>query len=86
MTPKADIRLASISYSSGRPALLLPLAIRREAGLNIATTIGGKHANFNLPIFAGLADGTLWETRDRGDTWRECRQRGDRLERIAALA
>ena len=59
VTPKADIRLASISDSSGRPALLLPLAIRREAGLNIATTIGGKHANFNLPIFAGLADAPL---------------------------
>ncbi len=37
-------------------------------------------------LFAGLADGQLWETRDRGETWRQCDLRGDSLERIVALA
>jgi photosystem II stability/assembly factor-like uncharacterized protein len=23
-------------------------------------------------LFAGLANGELWESRDRGDTWRRC--------------
>jgi hypothetical protein len=23
-------------------------------------------------LFAGLADGQLWESRDRGETWRAC--------------
>jgi hypothetical protein len=23
-------------------------------------------------LFAGLAGGELWESRDRGDTWRRC--------------
>ena len=23
-------------------------------------------------LFAGLSDGQLWESRDRGDSWRAC--------------
>jgi hypothetical protein len=37
-------------------------------------------------VFAGLADGQLWESRDRGDTWRRCTVTGDRLESLHALA
>jgi hypothetical protein len=37
-------------------------------------------------LFAGLADGRLWESRDRGDSWRECTVGGDRLGRLVALA
>ena len=37
-------------------------------------------------LFAGLADGQLWESRDRGDHWSHCELDGDRLERIGALA
>jgi photosystem II stability/assembly factor-like uncharacterized protein len=37
-------------------------------------------------IFAGLADGRLWESRDRGDTWVELRLEGDALPGVVALA
>ena len=37
-------------------------------------------------VFAGLADGTLWESRDRGDSWRDCELRGDPLPALNALA
>src|SRR5215216_6459206 len=30
-------------------------------------------------LFAGLADGQLWESPDRGDTWRACALQGDAL-------
>ena len=36
-------------------------------------------------LFAGLADGQLWESRDQGDSWRSCRVTGDRLEAVHAL-
>jgi photosystem II stability/assembly factor-like uncharacterized protein len=36
-------------------------------------------------LFAGLAGGELWESRDRGDTWRECPLDGNRLTRLVAL-
>src|SRR5215211_662705 len=37
-------------------------------------------------LFAGLADGQLWESPDRGDTWRACALRGDALTELHALA
>jgi hypothetical protein len=37
-------------------------------------------------LFAGLADGQLWESADRGDTWRACPMQGDALTRLHALA
>jgi photosystem II stability/assembly factor-like uncharacterized protein len=37
-------------------------------------------------LFAGLADGRLWESGDRGDTWRECAITGDPIGRLVALA
>jgi photosystem II stability/assembly factor-like uncharacterized protein len=36
-------------------------------------------------VFAGLANGSLWQSRDRGDTWRECVLSGDELPAINAL-
>jgi CelD/BcsL family acetyltransferase involved in cellulose biosynthesis len=50
VTPNGDIRVAAIYDEDDRPVLILPLAIERWAGMRIATTIGGKHANFNLPV------------------------------------
>ena len=35
-------------------------------------------------LFAGLASGELWESRDRGDTWERCRLLGE-LPRLLAL-
>jgi photosystem II stability/assembly factor-like uncharacterized protein len=37
-------------------------------------------------LFAGLADGHVWESPDRGDTWRACALRGDAIMRLDALA
>lgn len=39
----------------------------------------------NGSVFAGLADGTLWQSDDRGDTWRGCPLSGDPLPAINAL-
>jgi hypothetical protein len=36
-------------------------------------------------LFVGLAKGELWESHDRGDTWRRCQLLGD-LPRLVALA
>jgi hypothetical protein len=36
-------------------------------------------------LFAGLADGELWESRDRGDTWARCELLGESLGRLLAL-
>ena len=35
-------------------------------------------------LFAGFASGELWESRDRGDTWRRCELRGE-ITRLLAL-
>ena len=37
-------------------------------------------------LFAGLADGHLWESHDRGDSWMEMRLQGDALTALVALA
>jgi photosystem II stability/assembly factor-like uncharacterized protein len=37
-------------------------------------------------LFAGLADGQIWESRDRGEDWRACVLRGDPVEKVHALA
>jgi GrpB-like predicted nucleotidyltransferase (UPF0157 family) len=37
-------------------------------------------------LLAGLSNGELWESRDRGETWRACVLRGDTLPAIDALA
>jgi hypothetical protein len=36
-------------------------------------------------LFAGLADGRIWESDDHGDGWRACTLRGDRIPRLHAL-
>jgi photosystem II stability/assembly factor-like uncharacterized protein len=37
-------------------------------------------------LFAGLADGQIWDSTDRGDTWRACALRGDAVTELHALA
>jgi hypothetical protein len=36
-------------------------------------------------LFAGLADGQIWESRDRGDSWRPCVFRGDAIAALRAV-
>lgn len=37
-------------------------------------------------LFAGLADGQLWESTNRGESWHACLLDGDRLTRLNAVA
>ena len=37
-------------------------------------------------LFAGLADGRIWQSRDRGDSWAECTLAGGPLPALHALA
>jgi hypothetical protein len=36
-------------------------------------------------VFAGLADGQIWQSDDRGDTWRRCTLAGDALTELHGL-
>jgi hypothetical protein len=36
-------------------------------------------------LFAGLADGRLWESTDRGENWHACALEGDALTRLNAV-
>jgi photosystem II stability/assembly factor-like uncharacterized protein len=36
-------------------------------------------------LFAGLADGQIWESRDHGDSWRACTVHGDSITALHAL-
>ena len=40
----------------------------------------------NGGLFAGLANGELWQSRDRGDSWSRCELAGEALTGIVALA
>jgi photosystem II stability/assembly factor-like uncharacterized protein len=40
----------------------------------------------NGRLFAGLADGQIWESVDRGDSWGRCRLEGDSIIALRALA
>ena len=37
-------------------------------------------------VFAGLSDGQIWASADRGDSWARCTLRGDPLGALSALA
>lgn len=43
-------RIVVLRDRAGCPRLLLPLAIGREAGCRVARFIGGRHANFHMPV------------------------------------
>ena len=50
---------------------------------------GGRQqvlAGIDGRLFAGLAEGQIWESGDRGDSWRVCTLRGDPLRALQALA
>jgi hypothetical protein len=36
-------------------------------------------------VFAGLSDGEIWESADRGDSWLACTLTGDALHSLVAL-
>ena len=74
-------------------------AIRRRPSTDVGTEAGSGSPGSPSPLpsmpyalvatedrlFAGLAGGELWESRDRGDTWRRCTLLGNGLTRLLAL-
>ncbi|MGP9819878.1 GNAT family N-acetyltransferase [Salinarimonas sp. NSM] len=51
VAPGTRVRVAVLHEArSGRPILLLPLAVDRRGPVTIAAPLGGKHANFHLPL------------------------------------
>lgn len=49
LDPRA-IRVAVARDVEGRVAMILPVALERRYGLTIGSGVGGKHANFNMPV------------------------------------
>src|SRR3954471_5386506 len=45
--------LALAARAEQRPLLLLPLALGRRHGINIANFMGGKHSTFNMALWNG---------------------------------
>jgi hypothetical protein len=37
-------------------------------------------------LFAGLADGQLWESRDQGENWKQLRVEGAALDALLAIS
>ncbi len=52
-------RVLVLRDDADRPLLLLPLALHRRHGMTLAQFVGGKQANFNLPIMAAGASAVL---------------------------
>ncbi|HEV7874155.1 MAG TPA: GNAT family N-acetyltransferase [Enterovirga sp.] len=44
------LRVVVLRDETGRPLMLLPLVLSRRHGFRIAASVGGKHANFNMPL------------------------------------
>ncbi|HMO28702.1 GNAT family N-acetyltransferase [Enterovirga sp.] len=46
----SDLRVAVLRGVGGDPLFLLPFQTKRRGGFTIATSVGGTHANYNLPL------------------------------------
>ena len=61
--------------------------------MSVAVAALGSLAGYDSPelvatddrLFAGLSDGRLWESHDRGDTWTALQLGGDTLDALVAL-
>ena len=71
---EASPHIAILKNGAGQPALLLPLLRKRMGALHVGMFAGGKHTNFNLPVWrpdlmsgAGLGPAALLDgMRDHG--------------------
>lgn len=52
--------------ATGTAILLLPLVVTRRGGVFVASLIGGKHANFHMPLFCAQAGAHLSPDAVRG--------------------
>lgn len=69
---RAERIAVALVRDAGRPVMLLALSISRRRGLAVASGIGGKHANFHMPLMSG--QGALSE-RELGGVLREIGRR-----------
>lgn len=53
--PRRRPCLVVVRDEGGQPLALLPLAIGRERGFQVARFLGGRHANYHLPIYRSPA-------------------------------
>lgn len=53
----------AVVRDADRPVMLLALSISRRLGLTVASGIGGKHANFHMPLTSGPGAMSEHETR-----------------------
>ena len=63
LAPQETLRVATIHDAAGRLAMILPLARYRQHGLAVASPLGGKHANFNVPLLRPGFSLTAFESR-----------------------
>jgi CelD/BcsL family acetyltransferase involved in cellulose biosynthesis len=61
----ATLRVSILRDELGRPLMILPLVMSRRYGLRIAAAVGGKHANFNLPLMRPAFARSLEPSRAR---------------------
>jgi CelD/BcsL family acetyltransferase involved in cellulose biosynthesis len=50
LAPGESLRIVTVEEPGGRLAMILPLVVGRQSGLRVASPLGGKHANFNVPL------------------------------------
>lgn len=53
--PGSEIIIATSNGEGGEPDLLLPLIVQRRSGINVASFLGDRQANFHMPVFRGNA-------------------------------
>ncbi|WP_043540119.1 GNAT family N-acetyltransferase [Salinarimonas rosea] len=67
LAPGARVRVAVLHEArTGHPILVLPLALCRHGPVTIAAPLGGKHANFHLPLVCPQARAHLAPDAVRG--------------------
>ncbi|MEH3118472.1 MAG: GNAT family N-acetyltransferase [Methylorubrum populi] len=77
----AATRILVLRDGGGRPRLLIPLTVGRRGPLRVAAVIGGRHANFHMPLFASREAAAL-----RPEDLTEALVRGARTAGIDAFA
>src|SRR4029453_12838710 len=75
--PQARIYRRRLRHGGGGPPAGLPAPL---PAMPYALVAGDGR------LFAGLADGQIWESGDRGDSWRASRLEGGAITRLHALA
>ena len=65
LPPSSEVVVALVRDGAGRASVVMPLQVDRSFGIRVATAIGGKHVNFNLPLIRPDLLPTLTQERTR---------------------